>query len=178
MSKAFLRESDDSADASDVGPAPLRDAGAKDYLTTDGARRLEAELKYLRTDSRPPLVAHLNEADAKRELQRVDQRIRHLERTLAAAEIIPMPADPPPSVQFGATVTVRDPAGASERYRIVGADETDAANGWISFRSPLAQALLGARPGQHVSFNTPRGPAEIEIIAVHYEPEPAESEQA
>ncbi len=175
MSKAFLRESDDTGDEPILPPHPTLPAGAKNYLTPDGAQRLQAELNHLRSDSRPPLVAHRIDTDAKRELQRVDHRIRRLEQSLLTAEVVPPPVGEPSTVEFGTTVTVRDPGGASNRYRIVGVDEIDAERGWISCQSPLARALLHARPSQHVTLQTPRGPAELEVLAVSYEPESCES---
>lgn len=69
----------------------------------------------------------------------------------ARAIIVPPPAAPTDQVLFGATVTIRDADGETT-YRIVGADETDIERGWISWQSPLAQALLHARVGDDVMF--------------------------
>jgi len=80
------------------------------------------------------------------------------------AVVVPPPAEPTDEVRFGATVTVRDAAGETT-YRIVGVDETDAARGWISWRSPLAQALLQTRVGARVAF---RG-ATLAVVRVAYE---------
>ena len=67
------------------------------------------------------------------------------------------------SVSFGSTVTIRR-KGREQTFRIVGVDEADAAKGWISFRSPMAQVILGAREGDVVEASEPLG--EIEILTV------------
>ena len=73
----------------------------------------------------------------------------------------------PPStgdtVAFGSTVTIRR-KDREQTFRIVGVDEADAAQGLISFRSPLAQAILGARPGDIIEAKEPLG--EIEVVGV------------
>jgi transcription elongation factor GreB len=79
------------------------------------------------------------------------------------------PAD---RVRFGATVTVRGEDGAERRYRIVGVDEAEPARGALSWRSPLAAALLGARVGDTVTFRLPRGEEELKVVMLSY----AESE--
>jgi transcription elongation GreA/GreB family factor len=52
--------------------------------------------------------------------------------------------------------------------RIVGDDEADAPAGYISWASPLARALIGARVGDAVTWRRPAGTAEIEILRVEY----------
>jgi transcription elongation factor GreB len=75
-------------------------------------------------------------------------------------------------VFFGATVTVCEVsgggAGAEHTYQIVGIDEADAAAGRISWISPLARALIKAREGDTVRFQSPAGGREIEIVEVRY----------
>ena len=70
---------------------------------------------------------------------------------------------------FGATVTVRENNGTESVYRIVGVDEADFDRGWISWLSPIARALVNAKVGQRVSFKTPRGFSDLEIVKVSYE---------
>ena len=66
-------------------------------------------------------------------------------------------------VAFGSSVVLQR-NGREQRFRIVGVDEADPAKGLISFRSPLAAALIGARPGEVIEAKEPLG--EIEIVAV------------
>jgi transcription elongation factor GreB len=72
-------------------------------------------------------------------------------------------------VRFGATVTVRERNGEASVYRIVGVDEMDLDRNWVSWLSPIAKALLNARPGQRVRFKSPAGEQELEITGITYE---------
>ena len=69
---------------------------------------------------------------------------------------------------FGAWVELADEEGEPRRYRIVGADETDSARGWISVDSPVARALLGKSEGDVVKVRLPAGETEFEIVEVSY----------
>jgi transcription elongation factor GreB len=152
MSKAFTRESDDGPEQ----PVPRRPAaalppGAKNYFTPAGLDKLRRELEGL------------GHSPAAR------QRILEIQASLEAA--VPAPPPPPPwdQVLFGASVTVRDQHGEETTYRIVGAHEADIDCNWISHFSPLAKALLKARPGERVRFRAPAGEQILEIIAVTYQ---------
>ena len=166
MSKAFTRE--DDADDSPVLPAPvsLLPPGTRNLLTPEGAERLRGELDRL-GEKRPvfgPKAAE--DREVKRELAQLDQRIRQLQASLASAEIV---APPPPgsdTVQFGATVTVRDTRGEESVYKIVGVDEADFSRNEVSWLSPIAKALLNAKLGQRVPFKFPKGATELEIVRI------------
>lgn len=167
MSKAFTRE-DDLPDPMVTRrlPSPLP-PGAKNYLTPDGARRLQAELDHLTNVERPQIAT--DASGAREQLQAVDQRIQHLHQSLQSAVIVNPPTGPEDRVRFGATVTVREPGGEVSRYRIVGIDETDIDRGWVSWLSPIGKALLNARLGQRVRFKFPSGEKELEITGMVYE---------
>ena len=165
MSKAFTRESDDLPEQPLVA-RPLVVPGGKNYMTPDGARKLQEELERLTA------VAHCRSTsigdDAKREAQVLNQRILHLQQSLASAVIVPPPVPSWDQVLFGATVTVRDSAGSESQYRIVGLDETDLDRNWVSFSSPIARALLKARLGQRIQFRIPAGEQQWEITGITY----------
>lgn len=170
MSKAFTRESDDAAEESiPLRLTPALPPGVKNYLTADGARRLQNELKQLTEVERPKLVASGDPEATKRELFLMDQRIAHLGDSLQNAVVVEPVNGVDDEVRFGATVTVRDKAGIEFRYRLVGIDETDTDRDWISWRSPLAQALLKKRVGERVRIRLPARQEEFEIMAVTYE---------
>ncbi|HEX2852891.1 MAG TPA: GreA/GreB family elongation factor [Opitutaceae bacterium] len=167
MSKAFLREDDLHAEETSTLPVKLLPQGAKNYMTPAGVERLRIELRDL-ADERT-VLAGKTDPEAKRERQKIEQRMRYLQQSLHSAEVVPPPGVATDTVVFGASVTVRDSAGVETRYRIVGVDETDLERGDVSWLSPLAQALLNARAGERVRFKTPRGETELEILKVSYQ---------
>ena len=75
-------------------------------------------------------------------------------------------------VFFGATVTYKDAAGLEHVVSIVGIDEVDLDRGYISWRSPLANALMKASPGDRVELRAPAKTEHLEIIEVEYAPIP------
>ena len=165
MSKAFTRE-DDVPEPSRPMPVSLLPPGVRNLITREGRDRLQAELNRLR-DERPVLVeGSLTDTELRGELAQLDQRITSLERSLAAAEVVPPAGPDNQQVRFGSTVTVRDTRGEESTYRIVGVDETDPERNEISWRSPIATALLNARQGQRVPFKFPSGATELEIVAI------------
>lgn len=172
MSRAFTRE-DDARDAvvpRRVSPLP---AGARNYLTASGAERLRAELVRLRDVERPRLLAATGEeggrgADAKEELQRVEERLAYLQRSLASAEVVAPPPPPHDVVRLGARVTVREARGQETVYRIVGVDETDFEPEAVSWLAPISRALLNTRIGQKVPFKFPTGSTQLEIVSIRY----------
>jgi transcription elongation factor GreB len=169
MSKAFTRESDDLPEQPVVlRPPPSLPPGAKNYLTPDGAERFRAELERLVEKERPEAAAMPDADEARRSIQRLDQRIQHLQQCLASAEIVRAPSGLTKQVRFGAFVTVRERSENQIQYRIVGIDETDIDRGWVSWRSPVAKALLNAQVGDHVRLRLPAGEEELEILAINY----------
>lgn len=178
MSKAFTRE-DDAIDEPILARPPTQlPPGVKNYITADGARRLREELDHLTQIERPRITSELADetfaessaaSDAKRQLQLLNQRILAIDQSLQSAEIVEPPIEAEDVVRFGATVSVRDKAGEETQYRIVGIDETDIDRDWVSWRSPIARALLNARVGQTVRFKFPAGEKELKIISVTYE---------
>ena len=167
MSKAFTRDDDSSQPVLQRPVSPLP-PGVKNYITADGAKRLEDELKQLREIERPRAVTS-NDAGKVEALQKIDQRIAYVDQSLQSAEVVLPPTEPDDKVRFGATVTVRDKTGTETKYRIVGVDETDIDRDWVSWRSPIAKALLNARVGQRVKFQIPAGLQEWEIVAISYQ---------
>jgi transcription elongation factor GreB len=108
---------------------------------------------------------------AKRKLRQYDGRIHFLTRRLQDATIV----DPVEQhkiakgrVLFGCTVTVENEAGEEKIFSIVGTDELDASRGYVSWISPIGRALLGSAEGDLVSFATPGGQTELEIIKTEY----------
>ncbi len=154
------------------------------YMTPACALKLRAELKETLYELRPEMVKtatwaasngdRSENADyhyAKRKLRQYDGRIRFLTQRLKDATIVD-PAEQQKiangRVLFGCTVTVENEAGEEKVFSIVGTDELDASRGFVSWRSPIGRALLGSAVGDLVSFSTPGGQTELEIIKVEY----------
>jgi transcription elongation factor GreB len=170
MSKAFTRDENEGPDIPDVVPtSSVLAPGAKNYITPGGAQRLRDQLQELVEVTRPGLIEARDDPDAKRQLARLDQRIRQLEESLQSAEIVEPTDEAKDIVRFGARVTVREPAGEETTYRIVGVDETDADENWVSWMSPIAKALLNQKRGDQVRFKFPSGEALLEIKEIRYD---------
>jgi transcription elongation factor GreB len=170
MSKAFTREENDGPDIPDLPPLVSALApGAKNYMTPAGAQRLRDDLRQLIEITRPALANSPEAPDAKRQLARLDQRIRQLEEGLESAEVVAPPNGPADVVRFGATVTIRESDGNEASYRIVGVDEMDIDRGWVSWASPIAKALLNRKRGEQIRFKFPSGEETLEILEIRYE---------
>ncbi len=154
----------------------------KNYMTPAGFRRLSDELAHLWKVERPPVVETVAWAAGngdrsengdyiygKQKLRQIDRRIRHLSKRLDCAVVVDNAGKRHERVYFGATVTFAHQAGDERTVTIVGVDEIDAGDVRISWRSPMATALLKAKVGDVVTLRTPRGPASIEVIDIRYD---------
>ena len=164
--------------------ASSRPAGPKEinYITPAGFQKLSDELTFLHTKKRPEVVGALGDAAAegdrsenaeyiyrKRQLREIDRRMRFLSKRLDDVQIVdPTQQARVDRVFFGATVTVADEAGETIIYRIVGVDETDGANGDVSWRSPVGRALLGKSQGDSVVVRWHAGTRELTIAEIVY----------
>jgi transcription elongation factor GreB len=181
MSKAFVKETDDDA-AELPDEAPAIPAGVKNYMTPDGHRRLQAELRRLARDERPKVVEVVAWAAGngdrsengdylygKQRLREIDRRIRFLTKRLESAEVVdPGRQTRRDQVFFGATVTYGASDGTEKTVTIVGIDEADLDRGQVSWISPIARALLKAHAGEIVELRTPTGIEPIEVIGIRY----------
>jgi len=154
----------------------------KHYITPGGFRRLQDELAHLWKVERPPVVATVAWAAGngdrsengdyiygKRKLREIDRRIRYLSKTLDRVVVVDNAGRTHQRVHFGATVTIRYETGNEREVTIVGVDELDSSDTRVSWRSPLARALLTAVVGDTVTLRAPRGPERLEIVAVRYD---------
>jgi transcription elongation factor GreB len=185
MNKAFVKESSDAGDDDDLDVAqPEMPAGAKNYITPVGHKRLRDELLHLIDVDRPEVVRLVSWAASngdrsengdyiygKRRLREIDRRIRFLTKRLDLAEVVDSSKQESfDQVFFGATVEYASAAGESHTIRIVGVDEVDLDLGYVSWVSPIARALLKARVGDTVTLHTPAGPEQIDVLDVRYLP--------
>lgn len=146
-------------------------------MTAAGLEALQTELAELKAQ-RPRLVAEVANArsqgdlsenfayhDARRQLGFLDGRIQTAEDTLRRAEVVGEAAVEDGLIRMGSRVVVRDEFGDST-YEIVGPTEGNLAAGKISVASPLGKALVGQRAGDSVSFDTPGGERQAQIVTV------------
>ncbi|MGI8561872.1 MAG: transcription elongation factor GreB [Luteimonas sp.] len=159
-------------------PAPASTA----LITPQGHARLKAELDDLWRLRRPEVVKALSAAAAegdrsenaeytyrKKQLGEIDRRVRYLSKRLTTLRVVDAAPADRDAVFFGADVELGDvDSGEAVRYRIVGPDETDAGQGWISIDSPLARALLKKRVDDQVAVELPEGRREFVVAAIRY----------
>lgn len=154
-------------------------------ITRAGHDRLKAELDDLWRVQRPEVVKALAAAAAegdrsenaeytyrKKQLAGIDRRVRYLSKRVPSLKVVEAAPADPEAVFFGAVVELEDvDSGETARYRIVGPDETDAKQGWISIDSPLARAMLKKRIDDEFTAELPGGPRSYAITDVEY-PDP------
>ena len=151
----------------------------KIHLTKAGAEKLQGELDHLRVVERPTIIQAIAEArehgdlsenaeyhSAKEKQSFIEGRIKELEAVLGQAEIIE-PAKLSGGIKFGATVKIVDEETDEEKtLQLVGEYEADIENGKLNIQSPLARALMGKEEGDSVTFVSPGGKRDYEILEV------------
>ena len=152
-------------------------------VTPQGHARLKTELDELWRVKRPEVVKALSAAAAegdrsenaeytyrKKQLGEIDRRVRYLSKRLETLRVVDTAPSDPEAVFFGARVEVENAStGATHRYRIVGPDETDARQGWISIDSPLARAMLKKRTDDAFEVELPGGATTFVIVGLGYD---------
>ena len=152
-------------------------------ITEKGAEKLRAELKRLKTEDRPRIIAAIAEARAHGDLKEnaeyhaareqqsfAEGRIKEIDGKLSHAHIVDVTSIPHSGkVIFGVTVELIDEdTEETIVYKIVGEDEADIKVGKISVNSPIARALITRMEGDVVSVNVPGGTRSLEIIEVRH----------
>jgi transcription elongation factor GreA len=142
--------------------------------------KLETELKRLKFEERPKIVAEIKrsmelgdlsenaEYHAAKETQRyIEAKLADLEFKLARVEIVDTDAIPSDKVYLYARVLVKDMKDGEEiEYTITPAEEADLDNDIISINSPVAKAMLGKSVGDKVEIKVPIGTITYEILKI------------
>ena len=149
------------------------------YLTPEGLTKLQEELDILLTVRRREVAEELKRAsevggtvdnaeydEAKRDQATIEGRIIDLEQTLRNAVIIPDHDIPSETVTVGSLIVLKDSAGKTMKYTIVGSMEADPTHGRISNQSPVGQALLGKRVGEKAEVQAPGGVQTLTIVEI------------
>ena len=152
-------------------------------ITRAGYERLREEFNELWKVRRPEVVKALSEAAAegdrsenaeyiyrKKQLGEIDRRVRYLGKRLESLKVAEDKPSDPTAIYFGARFELENAdSGELVRYRIVGPDETDAGQGWISVDSPLARAVLRKRIDDEFEVELPLGKSSFVVVSVSYE---------
>ena len=152
-------------------------------MTPFGEAALRDELEHLTRVIRPQIVDAIATArehgdlkenaeyHAAREQQSFTEgRIQDIESKLANSEVVDISKIPSgDKVIFGSLVSIINvETDEAFEYRIVGDDEADVNQGKISYKSPIARALIGKEVGDIAVVQAPSGEIEYEIDAVTY----------
>ena len=101
-------------------------------------------------------------------MREIDRRVRYLRKRLDVLNVVSQLPSDTSKVYFGAWVELVDEKDNTHRYRLVGPDEIDPAQNYISIDSILAKALLGKALDSEITVQTPSGPREYCIVAIDY----------
>lgn len=150
----------------------------KNKLTQEGFDKINAEFNELKNEKRPKAVERLEKARlmgdlsenseyvaAKEDLEIVNERLLELETLLADVEIVEVTNGATELVDIGTKVTV-SLNGQKETFYVVGEFEADPANKKVSHTSPLGQAFIGKKVGDHASVIAPAGKKEYIILDI------------
>jgi transcription elongation factor GreB len=156
----------------------------KVYLTKEGFMKLQSEFKHLKSKERPEVVNVVSWAAGngdrsengdyqygKLRLKEIDKRLAFLAKRLANCEVIDPSLVNSKLVGFSATVTIIDEFDKKSRYQIVGPDESDPTGGKINWQSPLGKALINKSEGEWITYNSPQGTKDIQILKIEYLPQ-------
>lgn len=171
MSRAFVKEPD-APPADDLPERPQSEHA--NYITPAGLERLRGQFHALEK-RRAQLVGAVDDPMTQQQLAETERDMRYVQGRIERAMVVDLARQPPDEVHFGAIADVTDNEGHEHRFQIVGEDEADASGGRVSWISPLAKAMLGARIGDVVTWQRPAGNLELEIRAIRY---PADEESA
>lgn len=151
------------------------------YITPQGMQKLQREFEELFHVERPKLVETVAWAASngdrsengdyiygKRRLRQIDSRLRFLRDRIEAAQIVDPLKQSADVVRFGATVQLEDEDGNQKTYQIVGEDEFDPEQNRISWRSPMAKALLGRKVDDEVQVRRPAGEISLVVTSIEY----------
>lgn len=150
-------------------------------MTLSGFRTLQKEHEQLSKVERPVVLQRIADAAAegdrsenaeyiygRKRLRELDKRLAYLSTLLGDVEIVDPTTLSGAKVCFGATVVIEEEGGKKNKWQIVGEGESDTARGSISWKSPMARALLGKSVGAVVVVERPAGEVEIEILELWF----------
>jgi len=148
------------------------------YISAEGLQKIKDELEYLKKTKRKEVADKIQAAialgdlsenaeyhDAKDEMGMLEGRIMQIEDQMKNAVVIEEGKSSRDTIEVGCSVEL-EVDGQKINYTIVGPNEADPAQGFISNETPLAQAMMGHRAGDQVEFEAPSGTKVYKILSV------------
>ncbi len=141
-------------------------------------QKIQEELRQLEAELRTEIPQELKKAVAMGDLSEnaeyeaarnrqdyVRARIANLRQRMADLSMIDTSRLPKDRIAYGSTVMLYDvDAGDEITYKLVMAEDADAAMGKISTTSPVGRGLMGKKEGDEVEIVIPSGKRRFEII--------------
>ena len=150
------------------------------YFTKERLKQLEEEVEQLKTGGRQEVSDELRSSkelgdlkenaqyiEAKEAQQKLEKKINELEQMIRNAVIIDDKRIKKDNdeVQVGSTVEVSK-NGEKKEFYIVGSNEANPQEGFISNESPIGQALVGSKEGDEISLETPKGSVRYKVLKI------------
>lgn len=164
MSRAFVKEDSEDLLGEELPERPV--SPEPNYVTRAGIVQLRARVDELQAELGQ--LKQAGEAMDRPRRSQVERDLRYYQAKLDGAIVVEVSAQPRDEVRFGARVEAEDEEGGRHRFTIVGEDEADVAEGKVSWLSPLAKALMGARVGDTVTWQRPAGSTGLEVLEIRY----------
>ena len=164
MSRAFVKGDDSDLSGEELPERPI--SPYPNYVTAQGLKQLRSKYEGLLA-RHAELKAAAEDFD-KPKLTEIERDLRYFSQRVDSAILVDVDNEPQDEVHFGATVKTESDDGEVHKFTIVGEDEADVATGKVSWLSPLAKALIGAKEGDTVKWRRPAGDTELEILEIHY----------
>ncbi len=166
MSRAFVKEDSEDMLGEELPERPV--SSEPNYVTASGMEQLRGKVEALQAEH-SQLKAAEESFDRPRLIQ-IERDLRYFQAQIEGAIVVDIAAQPQDAVHFGASVKAEEETGKAHTFTIVGDDEADVAEGRVSWQSPLAKALMGARAGDTVTWNRPAGSTTLEVLEIRYPP--------
>ena len=152
-------------------------------MTINGQSSLRDELRKLKSEDRPNIIKAIAAARefgdlkenaeyhaAKEKQSFIEGRIKDIDSKLSNAQVIDVTTlNVTDKVVFGSTVSLCNLDDNSEiTYKIVGEDESNIESGLLSYKAPLAKAIMGKNINDLIEFNMMDTQKNFEIIKIEY----------
>jgi len=152
-------------------------------MTKEGNDSLREELKLLKSVERRKIIKAIAKARefgdlkenaeyhaAKEKQSFIEGRINEIESKLSNAEIIDVRSlDIKDKVVFGSTIELENVSAKSlVKYKIVGEDEASIESGMISYKAPIARAIMGKNLNDIIEFDSVQRQEIYRILKIEY----------